>query len=270
MIIIVFLVILLITVTLTNKKNEAAATDQNLEFEQKDSLLIFAMLILSIILHNILKNFFPKAYLIVTLVFSLISMMTLVILNMNRERKIKHHHDQIVRVFQALTDVLGRIDESDIDFSEIPFQIEEEPKSGLINKITIDTSNPHGKFNDNTIMLAQYSINKYFPDFQWLSQQKFQDRELIFTGLPKPPAIAKFPGSDYRPTGWIPLGLSGQGEIGWNLADPKEMGISSYINEDGTTVQHVKTPSAPQCLVLGSTGGGKSIYRDQYVTIKDK
>lgn len=271
MIIVAFLIILVGTVQATNVKNSARPSDEILEFSRKDSLIILICMCSSILLHIIFKNFFNKFYFIALCVSSGVFLMILIIVNINREALIKKKHDQIIKIFQSLTDILGRVEVEDINFNEIPFTTEEDPKTGNINKITLDTSVPGCRVNENTVILAQYSINKFFPDLQWTSIVDYPKRELTFKGLPKPPNIAKFPGSDYRPTGWIPLGLSGAGEIGWNMANPDKdiMGVSSYINEDGKTPETVEMPSAPQCLTLGSTGGGKSIFVDQIIQIKD-
>lgn len=270
MIIVAFFLILILTVQMTNKKNEAEPTDEMLTFERKDSLIIFGCLLFSIFLNWFSHKFFENIYFIILGISSGVFLMILIIVNINREAKIKRKHDQIIKVFQALTDVLGGVDIESINFSQVPFELEEDDKTGDINKIIIDTSISGGKFNENTIISTQYNINKFFPDSQWTSIMDYPKRLLTFKGLPKPPSIAKYPGSDYRPTGWIPLGLSGAGEVGWNIADPKGpiMGHSSYINDEGKIPDAVDMPSAPQCLTLGSTGGGKSIFVDQIVDIQ--
>lgn len=265
-----FLLILAGTIQMTNIKNDAKASDDTLEFNRKDSIIIFCCMILSLLISFISKKFFKDFYMLILAISCGIFLMILIIVNINRESNIKKKHEQIIKVFEALQDIMGTVKREEIDFSNVPFSIEEDKKSGLINKILIDTSIGKCKVNDNTVILAQYSINKFFPELQWISEVDYPKRELVFYGLPKPPQIAKWPGSDYRPTGWIPLGLSGQGEIGWNVADPKELGTSSYIDEEGHIPNYVKVPSAPQCMTLGSTGGGKSIYIDQYVTICKK
>ena len=263
MVIIVFLLILLITINITNKKNEAKASDEVLEFEFKDSVAIFVLFIVSILINKSIKLFSLQKYSLYILGFSaLFFSCCLIIINTNREKMIKRKHDQIINVYQALSDILGK---AEIVFENMPFTIEEDKKLKKINKITIDTSNQNIRANENTITLATYSMNKFFPDYEWMSKQNHQQRELQFIGLPKPPKIAKYPGSDYRPTGWIPLGVSGLGEVGWNLANPKDLGISSFIGEDGNIAGTVEMPSAPQALCVGSTGGGKAVWVEQEI-----
>lgn len=263
MIVIVFILILLITINITNKRNEAKASDEVLEFEFKDSVAIFILFILSILINKFIKIFSLQKYSLYILLFSaLFFTCSLIIINTNREKMIKRKHDQIINVYQALSDILGKVE---VTFENMPFIIEEDKKLKKINKIIIDTSNQNIRANENTITLSTYSMNKFFPDYEWMSKQNHQKRELQFIGLPKPPDIAKYPGSDYRPTGWIPLGVSGLGEVGWNLANPKDLGISSFIDETGKPIGDVVMPSAPQALVVGSTGGGKAIWIEQEI-----
>lgn len=270
MIIISFFIILALTIEITNRKNGAQNSEEILDFGKNGSLIVLLCIVASFIVEFVAKNFLKDFYYVILFIASGIFLMILIIMNINREALIKKKHTQIVNTFQALTDIFGRVEIEDIDFENIPFQLEEDPKTGNVNKIIIDTSVHGCKANENTIILAQYSINKFFPELQWTSLVDYPKRELIFKGLPKPPNIAMYPGSDYRPTGWIPLGLSGEGEIGWNIADPKsdQMGTSSYVNEEGKIPDPVNMPSAPQCLTLGSTGGGKSIWVNQIIEVK--
>ena len=161
----VFFLVLLITIQITNKKNDAKASNDVLEFERSDSFIIFLCFISSLIGNIILKNLKLKVtnYLVILFIFGFIYAMILIIVNNNREKIIKEKHDRILNVYQALTDILGKFDPSEINFEETPFSIEEDPKTHLLNKITIDTSIlPSNKFNDNTVILSQYSINKFF------------------------------------------------------------------------------------------------------------
>lgn len=264
----ILVIILMLTVQLTNHKNAVKLNEELLRFDKKDSLIIFLCFLSSFIVNKIAKNYDFKKYWLIIGISAFVYTMVLVIVNINREQLIKRKQDQIIRVYQALVDIFGKVDIQNINYENLPFQIEEDPKLKTVSKIIIDMSLPEGRFNENSITLAQYSINKYFPELQWISNADYPKRELVFKGLPKPPKIAMFPGSDYRPASWIPLGLSGEGEVGWNIGDPKDLGMSSYITEDGKVAKDVTMPSAPQAMCLGSTGGGKAIYIDQLIEIK--
>ena len=253
MITIGFIIILLITINMTNKKNEAKASDDVLEFTKGDSFIIFLLFLSSIVVNNIAKRLHlsGKDFWLCFGISMFVYTCSLILVNNNREKFIKKKHDQIINVYQALADILGKVD---IEYENTPFILEECKKTKKINKILLDTSNQSLRVNENTITLATYSMNKFFSDFQWMSEQNHQKRELIFKGLPKPPKIAKYPGSDYRPTGWIPLGVSGLGEVGWNMSgeSEKKLGVSSYIGEDGKPIENFISPSAPQAMCLGS------------------
>lgn len=264
MTVVIFIVMLLISIQITNKQNNTKASNEILEFERSDSLIILFCLILSWVTDRVIKQWFENQRIPIVIAMSSLLLMALVVVNYNRDKSIKMKHDNVKLVYQALSDIYGKMEPENIDYNQLPFKLEYNEKK-KINKIIIDTST--GKINQNTITLAQYAINKFFEELQWTSQWNMQQMELIFMGLPKPPLIAKYPGSDYRPDGWIPLGLNGQGEVGWNLAGPKDLGHSSFVNEEGKLVDTVTTPSAPQALALGSTGGGKSIWCEQMVDV---
>lgn len=262
-----FLLALLVTIQITNVKNGSKGSEDSLQFTRKDSLIIVIAMISSFVFDEIFKRL-PDLYVYCYVGTTMVYFLLFIVVNANREKVIKNRHDQIFKIYQACADILGRIDAEKIDYDNIPFELDEDDKTGSICMIKFDTSIPGGKFNDNTIILAQYSINKFFPDFQWTSIVDYPKREVTFKGLPKPPDIAMYPGSDYRPTGWIPLGLTGEGEIGWNLSGPKDVGHSSYITEEGKVAETVEMPSAPQCLTLGSTGGGKAVWLEQEVEVR--
>lgn len=262
-----FIIILLITIQITNIKKSTKANEDILEFARVDSLIIFSCFMSTFLINFIINKVFVNYYWRSILIISFFYLMILLIVNNNREILIKNKQDQIIKVYQSLADIIGKIEIENIDFVNTPFQFEEDHDLSVVNKIVLDTSLQGGRFNDNTITLAQYSINKFFPELQWISAVDFPKRELVFKGLQKPPDIAKYPGSDYRPTSFIPLGLSGEGEVCWNVGDPKDVGMSSYVLDNGEVAKTVKMPSAPQCLTLGSTGGGKAIWVNQKVEI---
>lgn len=253
MITIIFLIVLIASIKIINNKNGAGVNDEILSFDMKGNMIILICFASSFILNIIVNKFFNKYYFPVIIFSAGAYSMILTIVNIWREESIKKKHDQILNIYQALTDIFGKVVVDEVDYDNMPFKYETDKKTNNVNKIIIDTSQD-GKFNDNSITYALYNINKFFPECQWTSDMDHPNRTLTFIGLPKPPNIAKWMGSDYRPTGWIPLGLSGQGEIGWNIANPSksEIGISSYIDEEGHIPDYVDMPSAPQCLTLGS------------------
>ena len=111
------------------------------------------------------------------------------------------------------------------------------------------------------------SWNKYLPDYEWVPEFDYAARECAFVGTPLPPHVARYPGSWLRPAEFIPIGLTGLGELAWVINSFKGEGRSLYVYEDGKKAKTVDSPSAPQALVVGGTGGGKAIYVDQEIDV---
>lgn len=274
MIIAAFLMSLVVTTMMTNKKNDTATTDESLEFNTASSVQIFLCMVSSFLFQWISSLFSGNFRTVFALVMFGVYLCLMMVINITREKRLKERQDQIIRVYEALSDIFGRISREDMDFGKTPFSFEMDKKSGLINIITIDMASQDAKINDNSIIYAQYSLNKFFPEFDWISDLDAPNRQLKYQGIPKPPKMAKFPATDYRPSGWIPLGVAGSAdgvvEVGWNISDPKDLGQSMYFDEEGHQAGTLELPSAPQCMTLGSTGGGKAIYVDQEIEILDE
>lgn len=291
MLIVSYLIALVATTVMINKKNNDNS-QESLVFEKNDSIIILLLLLSALFVDIIVSKFVKLSWqiFVVGLIFYFFAF---IVLNARREIIIKNRQDQIIKIYEALKDIFGKVNREDIDFGNVPFKFEIDKATKTVNYIKIDTSQDGLKSDESSITYAQLTINKFFTQFQWINTFSLQERELIFKGLPKPPRIAMWPGTDYRPADWIPLGVSGMGEIGWNLGDPKDLGHSSYVNKfpmgdsleksrspkhepkDGFKLPNgswvagtVETPSAPQSMTVGSSGGGKSIVKDQKVIIK--
>ena len=91
----------------------------------------------------------------------------------------------------------------------------------------------------------------------------------IFVGTPLPPQVAKYKGSWLRPAEFIPIGLSGMGEVSWTINSYKDGGRALYVYDDGRKAQTVDSPSAPQAIMCWRYRGGKAIYVNQEVEIDD-
>lgn len=265
-----FLFVLVFFIQYTNKKNGEENDGESMVFEFKDSLIILGVFLFSFLLNFIFKNFLPHIYLLAAGISILPDFIIVSLVNTHRERSIQKRHEMIDDVYKALADIMGHVDTQDIDYSNVPFQWKYSDKKQSIEEIIIDTSAEGLRIDDNTITTSTYSLNKFLGTFQWLGSENPQERELTFRGLPKAPDIAKFPGSDYHSSTYYPIGVSGKGEVGWyKTKDPKGIGFSNYRNEDGIQVDSEKMATSPQMLVGGSTGGGKAVWVDQLIEIKD-
>lgn len=257
MYIFIFLVVLGMTTFITNKQNEVESNYEFLKWSSKDILIISATAGVALLLQILDGIFLPKFFMLVYLIGSVIS---LVLVNKFREQYIQEYKKQLGQIIEAMGG-LFKIKDEEINYNDLPFKIEKD--GDLVNKIIVQMKDPQ-KFNDGNCTNAVYSLKRYFPYYDWQYTTDFPKQECVFEGQKLPPDVAKWPGDDLRRSPFIPLGLSGDGEVGWALTS-KGYGESSYVFEDGSVAGTAKLPSAPQALVVGSTGGGKSIWVDQEV-----
>ena len=256
----VFLTVLLGSILSVNKKNEQKTTDESLIFEGKDSLVILGCLIGSIILNFIFKNYLSNMYFISAIASSIPFAIIMAIVNGNREKRIRNKQEQILKIYEATEDMVGKKKVEEIEYDNVPFEYELDEETKEIKTIIFDMAKGDFRSGDDVYTLVTYSLNKHLAEYQWISEEKIQERQVIFHGLPKPPKIAMYPGSDYRPVTFIPLGVSGEGEVGWlKTKSPKGMGFSNFQYENGNYAKTPKTVVTPQFLACGSTGGGKSV-----------
>lgn len=252
MYVLVFFIALGIVTYITNKSNEVESSYEFLRWEKRDLLVIGILFLLSCVL-QILDFIVPKIFILIYLVGSVLA---LVYVNKNREKSIQEYKKQVNDIFESVSKLVKA---KEIDYNELPFKIEKD--GDRINKITVTMEEP-SKFNDGACTNAVYSLNRYFPYYEWQFDIRYQEQQTIFYGQKLPPTIARWPGSDLRGSRFIPLGVNGDSEVGINLGE-KNPGGSLFVFEDGNVAKTSALPSAPQFLVIGSTGGGKSIYVDQ-------
>ena len=268
-----FVFIILLSLITSINNNQKEITDDNeasYRFDKRSIIIIFSCLIIGVLLDMFVKKYLKEQYFIILGIYSFVSLISLSVSNHFRIISIEKEREEIQQIFQIL-DSLVKIKGQEIDYNNIPFTIEyNKGNKNQVDKIIVTMENPE-KFTDNAITQAVYNFNKFLPYRQWVAEPDFPERVCLFIGNKLPPKIAYYPGSDLRPWNWIPLGLGGNGELGWNLgAKEEDMGKSMYIYEDtGARADTVEVSKAPQCLTVGATGGGKAIWVDQIVDILD-
>ena len=242
-------------------------------YSKRDTFIMLGFLVVSIILQKIMPT--GKPYWIGCGIFATILVVTLSILGAIKRIIVIKQREEIQSVFEVLEPVISndaKIKNKETQEFEMrdpnnpPFKLGYEDTK--INKITIKI-NPN-TFKESVAVNLCLSLNKYLPNYEWVNEFDFAARECSFVGTPLPPKVAKYKGSWLRPTEFIPIGLSGLGEVSWTLNSIKNIGRSNYIYEDGKISKTVDTPSAPQALCVGSTGGGKSTYIYQEVEIQNE
>ena len=248
MYIFIFILIVAISQFITNKiLNISDDNSIGYSYSKKDSLILLGFLAVGILLQLIkLKN---KLFWISCIIYALATLLTMIILATIKKVIITKQREELEKVFEILEPVLPK--NTELDMNNPPFKLVYEKT--LINKITINI-NPN-TFKETVATNLCLSLNKFLPNYEWVNEFDFAARECSFIGTPLPPKVAKYQGSWLRPTEFIPIGLSGLGEVSWNLNSIKNEGRSNYIYEDGKVAKTVDTPSAPQALCVGSTGG---------------
>ena len=249
MFIFVFFIVVALSQFITNKiLNISDDNTVGYTYSKRDSLVILLFLAIAVGLQFI--KFENKKLLFILLgVYFFGTVLTMVILATVKRVIIARQREELQQVFDVLTPVLPK--NIELDFNNPPFKLGYEKHQ--INRIIIEI-NPN-TFKETVATNLCLSLNKYLPNYEWMSEFDFAARECIFVGTPLPPSVAKYPGSWLRPAEFIPIGLSGLGEISWTINSVKDTGSSLYIYDDGKKAKTVDSPSAPQALAVGSPLG---------------
>ena len=214
-------------------------------YSKRDSGIVIGLLIFGIIL-QILPLKGHKIFWVAVVFYAFIIFLVMIILAAAKRVTITKQRDELQKVFEVLEPVLPK--GSELDMNNPPFKLGYEKTQ--INRITIQI-NPN-TFKETVATNLCLSLNRYLDNYEWVNEFDYAARECAFVGTPLPPRVAKYKGSWLRPAESIPIGLSGLGEVVWNINSFKDEGRSCYIYEDGKIAQTVDTPSAPQALCVGS------------------
>jgi len=251
--------------------NKVMGIDDTLEdsytYSDKDSKYIGILFIVGILLEiltrlNIrsLKTVLGNIYWILVAVYGGIALLLMVIIStMKRENILKKREDliQVYEILQKLVDKKGE----GLDFNNVPFEL--GYKYGEIQKISVQVDPVSFTGGDKLLIPIVGQLDNFLPTFKWnYSTSRLNERILEFIGEDKPPTIARWPGSWLRYFRFMPMGIAGKGEVGFKPDSiPKgEEGRSQFIDENGNPIPGVlDMPNAPQGMVSGATGGGKSV-----------
>ena len=263
MFIFIFFIIVLVTQYLTNKAlNISSDNSISYTYSKRDAGILALFLIGSIIAQKFVPR--GKIFWIGCGVYATALLITMIILATIKSIIIRKQREEVKSIFEVLEPVIPnefKVKDKETgefklkDPNKYPFKLEYEGTK--VNKIIIKI-NPN-TFKEPVAVNLCLSLNKYLPNYEWVNEFDFAARECAFVGTPLPPRVAKYNGSWLRPTEFIPIGLSGLGEVSWNLNSIKDEGRSNYVYEDGKTAKTVDTPSAPQALCVGSPLGLNTI-----------
>lgn len=264
MFIFVFFLVVAIAQFATNKiLNISDGNSVGYQYSKRDALILVGLFGLGV-LFQVLPLKGHKIFWVLLGLYAFGILITMVILATIKKVIVAKQREELLAVFGVLEPVISNdskvknkeTGEYELkDINNPPFQLGYEGTK--INKITIKI-NPN-TFKEQVAVNLCLSLNKYLPNYEWVNEFDFAARECAFVGTPLPPHIAKYKGSWLRPPEFIPIGLSGLGEVSWNLNSIKNEGRSNYIYEDGKIAKTVDTPSAPQALCVGSPLGLNTI-----------
>ncbi|MBQ8218215.1 MAG: hypothetical protein IJZ79_02825 [Bacilli bacterium] len=246
MFIFIFFLIVALSQFATNKVlNISDDNSVGYSYSKRDSLIIVGLFGVGL-LFQLLPLKGHKIYWILCGIYAFAILLTMTILATLKKIIITKQREELQQIFDVLEPVLPK--NTELDMNNPPFQLGYEGTK--VNRITIKI-NPN-TFKEPVAVNLCLSLNKYLPNYEWVNEFDFAARECAFVGTPLPPSIAKYKGSWLRPTEFIPIGLSGLGEVSWNLNSIKNVGRSCYVYDDGKIAKTVDTPSAPQALCVGS------------------
>ena len=264
MYIIIFFIVFAVTQFTTNRILKV--NDENkisYSYSKRDGLIIFGLLVVGVLLQVFVK-LQGKAFLIVCGTYGLAILLTMVILATMKRAVVEKQKEEMKKIFDVLVPVLPK--NAELDPNNPPFKLGYD--GNKVNRVTIEI-NPN-TFKETVAVNLCLSFNKYLPDYEWVNEFDFAARECAFVGTPLPPHVARYPGSWLRPAEFIPIGLSGLGELSWTINSFKGEGRSLYEYEDGKKAKTVDSPSAPQALVVGGPLGLNTIIptTNGYKTMK--
>lgn len=265
---IIFILVMSVSLYIANKKMNTTESEIK---NGKDGLIYLSIFAVSLLVDLITAKMNINIPIIVYPIVAIVEVIISIMINAKREAAIKNKHAMIKQIIQCLAPVRkGKAMDEDIDKhledQDLGFDVKFN-KKGDLEEIKCEIDDPT-KWTDDIITRIVFNLNKFIPTKQWVSHADFPKLECTFEGTKLPPNIAKYPGSFLRPNNYIPIGVNGEGELGWNLGAKKsEIGDSLFVYDDGTPANTIIPAKAPQALVGGSTGGGKAIFVKQEVEV---
>lgn len=265
MFILVFFVVVALSQHIVNQLMGISLENaESYTLSHKDSLYIVVLFVLGIFLQIFvpLIDAFDKMYWY--LVFGYVLALTIVMsLAMVQKRaRIEKQQESIKLVYEILQRLVDKKNKG-LDFNNVPFTL--YYKYGNINRIDVVVEPT--TFDEKQVEAFLPQLNNFFPNFDWRHDLHLEERYFSFVGSDKPPQLARWMGSHLRHFLYMPVGVSGDGEVAWKPDDvPKDkMFESSFLDEKGNPIPTKKVHPNPQGLVCGATGGGKAIWIEQEI-----
>lgn len=230
--------------------------EENFNYSRQDSLLLIGLFIVAIILQAV-NNLIINYAIWVMLTYLLVSVSITLTLTTLRKQRIEKTREEITQIYEILHNLVDKKGKG-VDFNHVPFTLEH--KYNTINKIDVIVDPI--TFDDKYLPEYLNQLNNFLSTYTWNYELHLEERKISFIGYDKPPTVARWQGSWLRPTRFFTLGITGKGEIAWmpDKVDKKRLGKSQFLDEMGNPLPaDMELPPAPQGLVCGATGGGKSV-----------
>ena len=230
--------------------------EENFNYSRQDSLLLIGLFIVAIILQAV-NHLIINYALWVMLTYLLVSVSITLTLTTLRKQRIEKTREEITQIYEILHNLVDKKGKG-VDFNNVPFTLEH--KYNTINKIDVIVDPI--TFDDKYLPEYLNQLNNFLSTYTWNYELHLEERKISFVGYDKPPTVARWRGSWLRPTRFFSLGITGKGEFGWlpDKVDKKKLGKSQFLDEMGNPLQaDMELPAAPQGLICGATGGGKSV-----------
>lgn len=230
--------------------------EENFNYSKQDSLLLIGLFIVAIILQAV-NNLIINYAVWVMLTYLLVSVSITLTLTTLRKQRIEKTREEITQIYEILHNLVDKKGKG-VDFNNVPFTLEH--KYNTINKIDVIVDPI--TFDDKYLPEYLNQLNNFLSTYTWNYELHLEERKISFVGYDKPPTVARWKGSWLRPTRFFSLGITGKGEFGWlpDKVDKKRLGKSQFLDEMGNPLPaDMELPSAPQGLICGATGGGKSV-----------
>ena len=230
--------------------------EENFNYSRQDSLLLIGLFVVAIILQAV-NNLIINYAIWVMLTYLLVSVSITLTLTTLRKQRIEKTREEITQIYEILHNLVDKKGKG-VDFNNVPFTLEH--KYNTINKIDVIVDPI--TFDDKYLSEYLNQLNNFLSTYTWNYELHLEERKISFVGYDKPPTVARWQGSWLRPTRFFTLGITGKGEIAWmpDKVDKKKLGKSQFLDEMGNPLQaDMELPAAPQGLICGATGGGKSV-----------
>lgn len=260
MFILAFILVISIVSYISNKTLDIDSDSEDSYSQTKTSTLFYIIVFIIGLGLQILSTkikFIETYYWYILALYVLSSIIISFVLSQIKKQTIEKKREELLNIYQIVKPLADKKG-TELDFNNVPFEL--DYKYGNVNKITIQVEPT--TFKEATCSALLNQLNAFLPTFTWNYKLRLEERCVDFIGYDKPPEMARWPGSWLRHFRYMPLGISGLGEIAYQPDGiPKnEYGRSQYLDNKGNSIRTDDSlPTQPQGLIAGATGGGKSV-----------